>query len=659
MKNHPGQGMAQQPQDGTFESLLPGTDLTSVLEAMVDGVLVFDAAGKLALANSAARRMLPIQEPAPSVQDWPQRYGIFQSDGRTPVAADQLPISRALRGEPVFAEEIFVRNAVVPDGVWLAATATSLRDETGRERGALLVLHDVTEARRAQKALRRERDWASTILDTVGSLVVVLDREGRIISFNRACEIATGYSFEEVIGRPVWDLFIPPDEVEQVRRVFERLSAGVFPAQHENHWLTRTGQKRLIVWSNTVLLGLEDQVEYVIGTGIDVTERRSLEAQLRQAQKMEAVGRLAGGVAHDFNNLLTVISGYAQMLHDALPAADPLRDAASEILNAAERAASLAGRLLMFSRKQTGQPRLLDLNAVVSGMERLLRRVIGEDIELLTVLGPELPRIQGDPVQLEQVIMNLVVNAREAMPEGGRIVIETARVQMEDEYLRTHLGARKGPHVLLAVSDTGCGMEPDVLRQAFDPFFTTKESGTGLGLSTVYGIVQQHRGQIWAYSEPGGGATFKIYLPAAEGDPDPEQAATGQEAAAPEAATGVVLVVEDEPDLCKLITSILEHAGYTVLSASDPEEALRLAAAQAGRLDLLVTDVVLPRLSGRQLAERLRDQQPSLRVLYMSGYADRAVIHNGILHEEATFLEKPFTKHALLTKVRQTLRARQ
>ena len=505
MKNHPGQGMAQQPQDGTFESLLPGTDLTSVLEAMVDGVLVFDAAGKLALANSAARRMLPIQEPAPSVQDWPQRYGIFQSDGRTPVAADQLPISRALRGEPVFAEEIFVRNAVVPDGVWLAATATSLRDETGRERGALLVLHDVTEARRAQKALRRERDWASTILDTVGSLVVVLDREGRIISFNRACEIATGYSFEEVIGRPVWDLFIPPDEVEQVRRVFERLCAGVFPAQHENHWLTRTGQKRLIVWSNTVLLGLEDQVEYVIGTGIDVTERRSLEAQLRQAQKMEAVGRLAGGVAHDFNNLLTVISGYAQMLHDALPAADPLRDAASEILNAAERAASLAGRLLMFSRKQTGQPRLLDLNAVVSGMERLLRRVIGEDIELLTVLGPELPRIQGDPVQLEQVIMNLVVNAREAMPEGGRIVIETARVQMEDEYLRTHLGARKGPHVLLAVSDTGCGMEPDVLRQAFDPFFTTKESGTGLGLSTVYGIVQQHRGQIWAYSEPGGG----------------------------------------------------------------------------------------------------------------------------------------------------------
>jgi len=657
MKNHPGQGMPLQPPDRTFDSLLPGTSLAAVLDAMVDGVLLFDAAGKLALANSAARRMLPIEEPAPPLPDWPERYGIFRQDTRTPIAADQLPIRRALKGEPVFAEEIFVRNAVVPDGLWLAATATSLRDEAGRQWGALLVLHDVTEARRAQQALLRERDWASTILDTVGSLVVVLDREGRIISFNRACEKATGYSFEEVIGRPIWDLFIPPDEVEQVRRVFDQLCASVVPSQHENHWLTRTGQKRLIVWSNTVLRGPEDAVEYVIGTGIDVTERRSLEAQLRQAQKMEAVGRLAGGVAHDFNNLLTVIAGYAQMLHEGLPDADPLREAASEILNAAGRAASLAGRLLMFSRKQTGKPRLLDLNELVSGMERLLRRVIGEDIELVTVLSAELPRIYGDPVQLEQVLMNLVVNARDAMPEGGRIVIETARIDMGDEYVRTHLGARKGPHVLLAVSDTGCGMEPDVLRQAFDPFFTTKESGTGLGLSTVYGIVQQHRGQIWAYSEPGVGTTFKIYLPVAEGDPATAKAPSAEEAAAPQAGAGVVLVVEDEPDLRKLITSILEQAGYTVLSAGDPEEALRLAAAQPGALDLLLTDVVLPRMSGRQLAERLRERQPSLRVLYMSGYADRAVVHNGILHEEATFLEKPFTKHALLAKVRELLRA--
>ena len=636
---------------------LPGTDLASVLDAMVDGVLVFDLAGNLVLANAAARRMLPLEEPAPALVEWPERYGIFQSDARTLVPADQLPMTRTLKGEPVFTEELLIRNGLNPEGIWLAATAAPLLDQNRQPRGALLVLHDVTEARRAQQILRRERDWASTILDTVGSLVVVLDREGRIVSFNRACEKTTGYSFAEVIGRPVWELFIPPDELEQVRRVFEQLREGDFPNQHENHWVTRTGQKRLIAWTNTALLNAEGQVEYVIGTGMDVTERRLLEAQLRQTQKMEAVGRLASGVVHDFNNLLTIISGYAQMLWEGLPADSPLRGAASEILGAASRAASLTSRLLAFSRKQKPELRLLDLNEVVSGLEWMLRRVIGEDIELITILGENLPRIQADPVQLEQVLMNLVVNAREAMPEGGRIVIETAQANLGDEYVRTHLGARKGPHVLLAVSDTGCGMEPEVLRQAFDPFFTTKESGTGLGLITVYGIVQQHGGQLWAYSEPGAGTTFKIYLPAAEAVPAPAQETSTSEALPTEGATGVLLVVEDEADLRKLITGILEQAGYRVLSAGDPEEALRIAAEQPVGVDLLLTDVVLPRMSGRQLADRLRQLLPSLRVLYMSGYTDRAAVHNGILAEQAAFLEKPFSKQTLLAKVCAALAA--
>ncbi|MGB9612325.1 MAG: hybrid sensor histidine kinase/response regulator, partial [Bryobacteraceae bacterium] len=410
--------------------------------------------------------------------------------------------------------------------------------------------------------------------------------------------LATGYCFEEVIGRPIWELLIPPDEVEAVRRVFESLREGQFPNQHENHWLTRTGQKRLIVWSNTALLDGQGRVEYIIGTGIDVTERRLLEAQLRQAQKMEAVGRLASGVAHDFNNLLTIISGYAQMLSEAFPAGDPMHEAAEEILGAASRAASLAGRLLMFSRKQTGKPRLVDLSEVVAGMERMLRRIIGEDIELITALAPDLPSIQADPIQLEQVLMNLIVNAREAMPEGGRIVIETAAVTIDEEYVRRHLGAKPGRHVMLAVSDTGCGMDADVLRQAFDPFFTTKESGTGLGLSTVYGIVQQHGGQIWAYSEPGMGTTFKIYLPVAESTVVPQETALVEEASAPHSGSGVVLVVEDEPELRKLIASVLGGAGYTVLSAGDPEEAFRVAGAYPGPIDLLLTDVVLPRMSG-------------------------------------------------------------
>ncbi len=625
------------------------------MNGMLDAVLVVDSSGTLLFANAAARRWLPIEDPAPPVQAWPEAYGFFLGDAESLAPEDHLPAVRALTGEAEAIEEFFIRNALVPEGVWVSARAVPLEDEAGNRHGALMVLHDVTEARRAQEALRRERDWASTILDTVGSLVVVLDREGRIVSFNRACEKATGYCFEEVIGRKFWEFLLLPEEVAEVRRVFDRLRSGDFPGQHENHWVTRTGQKRLIVWSNTCLLDSTGRVEYVIGTGIDVTERRQLEAQLRQAQKMEAIGRLAGGVAHDFNNLLTIISGYGQMLWEGLPPTDPMREAAGEILAAAGRAAALAGRLLAFSRKQTGKPRMVDLNEVVTGLERMLRRVIGEDIELVTALSPELPRVLADPVQLEQVIMNLVVNAREAMPEGGRIVIETAAVNLDDAYVRRHLGARAGPHVMLAVSDTGCGMEPEVLRQAFDPFFTTKEGGTGLGLSTVYGIVQQHGGQVWAYSEPGLGATFKIYLPATRENATP--AAEDAESVAEGAGDGsVILVVEDEVELCKLIGDVLERAGYRVLRASSPEQALRLARECGGHVDLLLTDVVLPRMSGRELAARLREICPSLAVLYMSGYADRAVVHNGLLEEEAAFLEKPFSKSALLARVSEALK---
>ncbi|MDW8129165.1 MAG: PAS domain-containing protein [Bryobacterales bacterium] len=637
-----------------FRALLQSPAFQRLMDAMVDGVLVVDAEGGMLFANATARRWLPIPDPAPPVDRWPEAFGLFSADGSTPLPPEQSPACRVLGGQLEATEELFVRNRQVPEGVWVSVRGALLEDESGNKLGALMVMHDVTEARRAQEALRRERDWAATILDTVGSLVVVLDREGRIVSFNRACEKATGYGFEEVIGRPLRD-FLLPEEADEVHRLLERLCEGNFPAQHEHHLLTRAGEKRLIVWSNTCLLDSSGRVEYVICTGIDVTERRHLEAQLRQAQKMEAVGRLAGGVAHDFNNLLTIISGYAQMLAEGLPEADPLRDAAQEILAAAGRAASLAGRLLAFSRKQTGNPRLMDLNEVVAGLERMLRRVIGEDIELVTALSPDLPKIHADPVQIEQVLMNLVVNAREAMPAGGRIVIETAAVNLDEQYAQRHLGARPGPHVMLAVSDTGCGMDAEVLRQAFDPFFTTKESGTGLGLSTVYGIVQRHGGQIWAYSEPGMGATFKIYLPVARDGPVP---LVEQAGAAPEAPGdgALVLVVEDEIELCKLIADVLEGAGYRVLRASNPEQALRLAAEHAGKVDLLLTDVVLPRMSGRELAARLRELRPSLPVLYMSGYADRAIVHNGLLEEQAAFLEKPFSKSVLLARVREVLK---
>jgi len=639
------QGSQPQP-DPSLQELLLGC----VLDAINDGILVVDASGALIFSNPAARRILPITEAAIPLDHWPAVYGLHGSDGVTLLEPDQLPVARALRGEAVEGAEIFVGHGDLAEGRWISVRAMPIAEPKG---AAVMILHDVTEARRAQETLRQERDWASTIIDTVGSLVVVLDREGRIVNFNRACELLTGYCFEEVIGRRVWELFLLPEEATEVRAVFERLREGLFPSQHENHWVTRTGERRLIMWSNTALVDRTGQVEYVIGTGIDVTERRLLEQQLRQAQKMEALGRLAGGMVHDFNNLLTIISGYAQMLADGLAPGDPLRDQTGEILKAAGTAAELTRRLLTFSRKQPSQTRLVDLNALIEGMEKMLRRLLGEDIELVTVLSPELGKVRADPVHMEQVLMNLVVNSREAMPKGGRIVVETARVNLDDDYARAHLDARVGPHVMLAVSDTGHGMQPEVLRQVFDPFFTTKEKGTGLGLSTVYGIVRQHGGRVTVYSEPGLGTTFKVYLPAVE-----EAAELAEEPGVPEAVgegAGTILVAEDQPELRRMIVEMLNRAGYSVLSASNADEAVRLCREYPGAVDLLLTDVVMPRMSGQELAARLIGLRPGLRVLYMSGYTDKAIVKNGILKQEAPFLEKPFTKQALLAKVREVL----
>ncbi len=752
--------------------------LGCVLDAVADGIVVADPSGTPLFFNPAAQRILPIGEQSVPPDQWPIAYGLYLPDGVTPFPAEELPILRALRGETVPATDIFVRNPQAPEGLWISATAMPLRDPTGAEQGVLMVMRDVTESRRAQEALRRERDWAATIVDTVGSLVVVLDREGRIVHFNRACEITTGYTFEEVIGRTVWDLFLLPEEAHEVRTVFERLCAGDFPNQHENHWVTRAGERRLIVWSNTVLLDHQGQVEFIIGTGIDVTERREaerriqelsrtlhalletsplaiwtvdvngrlqfwnpaaermfgwrasellnqpmavtaagqpedfqrllesfrkgemlngvefrlrrkegplmdisvwtaplrddsgrltavlgvaeeiterkqLEQQLRQAQKMEAIGRLAGGVAHDFNNLLTVISGYAQMLAESLPEGDELEPAVAEILRATQSASELTHRLLSFSRKQRPSLRLVDLNELVSGAQKMLRRVIGEDVELLAAPAPGPLRVQADPVQIEQVLMNLVINARDAMPGGGRIVIETASVVFDEQYVQAHLGTAPGRHVMLAVSDTGHGMDAETMRQAFDPFFTTKEKGTGLGLSTVYGIVRQHGGHVWVYSEPGVGTTFKIYLPEVT-----ETGAIAQTVGETrESARGweTILVAEDQPDLRRLITEVLRREGYQALAAADAQEALRMASEHAGPIHLLLADVVMPGMSGPALAKRIRGIRPTLKVLFMSGYADRAAVHNGVVEAEAAFLEKPFTKHLLLRKLRETL----
>ena len=385
-----------------------------------------------------------------------------------------------------------------------------------------------------------------------------------------------------------------------------------------------------------------------------VTERRLLEDQLRQSQKMEAVGKLAGGVAHDFNNLLTAILGYSSLLLDDMPANAPTRREIEQIQHAAQSAASLTQQLLAFSRRQILQPRILDLNDVVRSIEPMLKRIIGEDVNLQTKLSPSLAHVSADPGQIEQIIVNLAVNARDAMPGGGRLTIETADVMLDESYTAQHAVTTVGPHVMLAVSDTGRGMDMQTRERIFEPFFTTERrgEGTGLGLATVYGIVKQSGGSIWVYSEPGQGATFKVYLPATSQD-------VTQPAAAPAPkgieGTETILVAEDQAEVRSIVRTILSRHGYKVLEATDGEEALRILRDHPGRIHLLLTDVVMPSIGGPELVRRLRETHPSIRVLYTSGYTDEAIVRHGVLEPGIAFLEKPFTPTTLLTKVREVL----
>src|SRR2546428_2824397 len=379
------------------------------------------------------------------------------------------------------------------------------------------------------------------------------------------------------------------------------------------------------------------------------------EEQLRQSKKVEPIGSLGGGIAHDFNNLLTIINGYTELLLARLPGNDKMSRDVNEIRKAGQRAASLTRQLLAFSRKQILEPRVLDLNAIVVELEKMLRRLIGEDIRLTIAPAADLRRIKTDPGQIEQVIMNLVVNARDAMPQGGNLTLETANVDLDPSYASRHVGVRPGAYVMLAVSDTGCGMDKESMTHIFEPFFTTKApgKGTGLGLSTVYGIIKQSGGNVWAYSEPGRGTTFKIYLPQVEGvvDRPPRE---GQRAGIPRGSE-TILLAEDQKELRELIRQMLEMNGYTVIAACDGLEAIEICKRHEGLIHLMLSDVVMPQMGGRELAQRLATVRPDMKVLYMSGYTSNAIVHHGILDPGTLFIQKPFTPDSLARKVREVL----
>ncbi|MBU0514569.1 MAG: response regulator [Proteobacteria bacterium] len=516
---------------------------------------------------------------------------------------------------------------------------------------SLRVATETRERLRAERELRRsQRQWAE-IFQAIGHLTFILDLKHVVVHANRAAVESIGEPLDEIVGRRCFELLHGSDRPPENCPMEKLLADGATETVAME--MEALGDVHLVAC--TPVYDDAGRLAGVIHISTDITERRALEAQLLQAQKMEAVGRLAGGVAHDFNNLLAVILGYSQLALEKIEAHDPWRQDLEEITRAGERAAALTRQLLTFSRRQVLEPKALDLNAVVKGTEKMLRRLIGEDVELVTVCEPDLGTATVDPGQLEQVIMNLAVNARDAMPRGGRLSIETANVFLDEPYARRHSEVTSGPYVMLAVSDTGVGMDEEVRSRIFEPFFTTKEKdqGTGLGLATVYGIIRQSGGHIYVYSEPDRGTTFKIYLPRT-GAPEAAGDAVG-EVVRDGRGSETVLVVEDDDLVRKMARRSMENYGYRVLEASNGGEAVLICEQNPGDIDLVLSDVVLPRMSGPQLIGRLRAMRPGLRVLYMYGYTDNAIVHHGVLDQGVNFISKPFSPQALAQKVRKIL----
>jgi PAS domain S-box-containing protein len=488
-----------------------------------------------------------------------------------------------------------------------------------------------------------------------------LDTKGRITRVNRKELEMLGYTAGEMLGKPLWNFFVEEDTTRHV--TMAKLAGDVsFHDTFERTFRRKDGTTLPVLVEDRLLRDKNGQIIGIRSTVEDITERRQTqealrksEEQLRQWQRVEAIGRLAGGVAHDFNNLLMTIKGCSELLLNAFDRRDPRREEVEEILKAGERATSLTRQLLAFGRRQVLQPQVLDLNSLVINMDKMLRRLIGEDIQLVTVLDQELWSVKVDPGMIEQVIMNLAVNSRDAMPNGGKLTIETANIIHDENYASRHISMKPGYYVMVAVSDNGCGMDKETQSHLFEPFFTTKEKGkgTGLGLSTVYGIIKQSGGNIWVYSEPSQGTTFKIYLPRVE------KTATvyKPKASSPPAPGGTetILLVEDEEAVRTMVSKILRNKGYTVLEAAHSEEAFEISERHEGPIHLMVTDVIMPQMSGPELAERLAPRLPEMKVLYMSGYPDNTIVQHGVLEPGTAFLQKPFTLNALESKVREVL----
>ena len=617
------------------------------MESSVDGMAIVDGQGVYVYVNSEYARMCGLESPQKMIgKSWQQ---LAYTDDREQSEAE-IREALAKRGR-WFGQLTLNRGTDHALPIEMAVTAMS-------GGGVVCVSRDLTERRRVEQAKAEAESKYQMIVEKVAAIsyIAELGLSGSWRYVSPQIENILGYTQEEWLADSAkWVRHVHPDDIAAVEEAETACLVGrAFQAEYR---LMRKDGRIIWVSDSAVVVQGAEGTPLMEGIIVDITERKQLENQLQQSRRMEAVGRLAGGIAHDFNNLLTIIKGYTELATQRKDLTAAVRADIEHIDDASERAAGLVRQLLAFSRKQVLQPKNLDLNGIVLGLEKLLRRLIGEDIEMKTMVAAGLGTIKADPAQVEQVLMNLVVNARDAMPNGGKMIVETSNVDLDRTYASEHVSVKPGRYVMLAVSDTGMGMSPETVAHIFEPFFTTKTGGkgTGLGLATVYGIVKQSGGYIWVYSEPGQGSTFKVYFPrvdeAAESDyKTPAKTSTKR-------GTETLLLVEDDEAVRELTETILTAQGYKVICAEGPKKAQEIAAKRGKEIDLVLTDVIMPTMSGHELARKLMAKNGKMRVLYMSGYTDNVIAQGGVLEEGLAFLQKPFTPRALAEKVREVLDA--